>query len=55
MKVLETKLKGCYIIEPKIFKDKRGYFFESFNTKSFQELLKTDTIFIQDKIGRAHV
>ena len=48
MKVLETKLKGCYIIEPKIFKDKRGYFFESFNTKSFQELLKTDTIFIQD-------
>ncbi|MEJ6791725.1 MAG: dTDP-4-dehydrorhamnose 3,5-epimerase [Lacinutrix sp.] len=48
MKVLETKLKGCYIIEPKVFEDKRGYFFESFNTKSFQELLKTDTIFIQD-------
>ena len=27
----ETKLKGCFILEPKIFEDSRGYFFESFN------------------------
>jgi len=48
MKVLETKLEGCFIIEPKIFEDKRGYFFESFNTKQFHEHTKTKTVFIQD-------
>lgn len=48
MKVLETKLKGCFVIEPKIFEDKRGYFFESFNLKQFQELTKSNTVFIQD-------
>jgi len=48
MKVLETKLKGCLIIEPKIFEDKRGYFFETFNTKQFQELTKSNTVFLQD-------
>ena len=48
MKVLETKLEGCYIIEPKIFEDKRGYFFESFNMKQFQELTKSKTTFVQD-------
>ena len=30
MKVTETKLKGCFILEPAIFGDDRGYFFESF-------------------------
>ena len=35
MKVKETKLKGCYILEPTLFKDDRGYFFESFNNAIF--------------------
>jgi len=48
MTVIETKLKGCYIIEPTIFKDKRGYFFESFNEQKFNETLKLDVRFIQD-------
>ncbi|WP_055447271.1 dTDP-4-dehydrorhamnose 3,5-epimerase [Lacinutrix mariniflava] len=48
MKVLETKLTGCLIIEPKIFYDKRGYFFESFNSKQFQEMTKSNTTFVQD-------
>lgn len=48
MRVLETKLKGCYIIEPKIFEDKRGYFFESFNNKQFNDLTGAKIIFIQD-------
>lgn len=48
MKALETKLKGCFILEPNIIKDKRGYFFESFNQKQFQELTQTQTIFLQD-------
>ena len=48
MTVIETKLKGCYIIEPTIFKDKRGYFFESFNEQKFNKTLKLDVRFIQD-------
>ncbi|WP_452225464.1 dTDP-4-dehydrorhamnose 3,5-epimerase [Lacinutrix chionoecetis] len=48
MNVFETNLKGCFIIEPNIFNDKRGYFFESFNNLKFQELTKTKTVFVQD-------
>lgn len=48
MKVTETHLKGCFIIEPQKFGDSRGYFFESFNTKRFNELTNTETLFVQD-------
>ena len=48
MKVTETKLKGCYIIEPKVFKDSRGYFFESFNAEKFEELIGQNGHFVQD-------
>ncbi|PWK20569.1 dTDP-4-dehydrorhamnose 3,5-epimerase [Xanthomarina spongicola] len=48
MTVIETKLKGCFIIEPTIFKDKRGYFFESFNEQKFNEALNLNSRFIQD-------
>jgi dTDP-4-dehydrorhamnose 3,5-epimerase len=33
MKILETQLKGLYIIEPKVYEDPRGYFYESYNTR----------------------
>jgi dTDP-4-dehydrorhamnose 3,5-epimerase len=48
MKATETKLKGCFIIEPKIFGDDRGYFFESFNKEKFKELMGEEIEFIQD-------
>lgn len=48
MKVEETKLKGCFIIEPAIFKDSRGYFFESFNEKKFNALTGQSGYFVQD-------
>lgn len=48
MIVTETKLKGCYIIEPTIFNDKRGYFFESFNQSKFNKALGMNIQFIQD-------
>jgi len=44
----ETKLKGCVVIEPTIFQDNRGYFFESFNQKKFNELVNQEVCFIQD-------
>lgn len=48
MKVTETILKGCFIIEPRKFEDERGYFFESFNEKTFEELTQMKTHFVQD-------
>ena len=48
MTVKETKLKGCFIIEPKIFSDTRGYFLETFNQKTFQQLTGETVYFVQD-------
>lgn len=48
MKFTETKLKGCYIIEPKIIQDERGYFMESFNEKTFQNGVEQAVHFVQD-------
>ncbi|WP_400075791.1 dTDP-4-dehydrorhamnose 3,5-epimerase [Winogradskyella sp. R77965] len=48
MIIKETKLKGCFIIKPQVFKDKRGYFVESYNQKKFNEALGLDINFVQD-------
>ncbi|WP_431108136.1 dTDP-4-dehydrorhamnose 3,5-epimerase [Winogradskyella poriferorum] len=48
MEVKETNLKGCYILQPKIFEDKRGYFVESFNQKIFNKLVGLNVNFVQD-------
>ena len=44
----ETKLKGCFVIEPKIIKDDRGYFMESYNEKTFQNGINAEVKFVQD-------
>ena len=48
MKVTETHLEGCFIIEPTVFGDDRGSFFESFNAQEFKELTRLDVCFVQD-------
>ncbi len=48
MEIQETGLKGCVIIKPRVFEDSRGYFFESFNQKTFQEKTGSSGIFVQD-------
>ncbi|MCF8714901.1 dTDP-4-dehydrorhamnose 3,5-epimerase [Joostella atrarenae] len=48
MKITETKLKGCFIIEPKVFNDERGYFFESFNKDQFNKAIGQKVNFVQD-------
>jgi dTDP-4-dehydrorhamnose 3,5-epimerase len=48
MKATETKLKGCFILEPTIFEDSRGYFFESYNENKFESILGYKPIFVQD-------
>ena len=44
----ETKLKGCFILEPKVFNDKRGYFLESYNQEVFNEIIGKNINFVQD-------
>ena len=48
MKFIPTKLKGCFIIEPKIISDERGYFMESFNEMTFQQGINEEVHFVQD-------
>lgn len=44
----ETKLKGCFTIEPKIIRDERGYFMESFNERTFEKGIEQNVHFVQD-------
>ncbi len=53
MKVIETKLSGAVIIEPKVFGDNRGYFFESYNDKAFKQATGLNLTFIQDNQSRS--
>lgn len=48
MKVTETKLKGCFLIEPRVFQDGRGHFFESYNHRDFEHAIGQEVHFVQD-------
>ena len=48
MQITETHLKGCFVLEPIIFGDERGYFFESFHKEKFKEITGKKIEFIQD-------
>jgi len=53
MEVIKTKIDGVLIIEPKVFGDARGYFFESFNAREFAEKTGMDITFVQDNESRS--
>ena len=48
MKIKETNIKGCFVIEPNVFQDKRGYFLESYNQGIFNEYTGLKINFVQD-------
>lgn len=48
MNFILTPLAGCLIIEPKVIFDERGYFMESFNQKSFSQIVGQEINFVQD-------
>lgn len=48
MKIISTDFKDCFILEPDIYEDDRGLFFEGFNKKKFEKLSNQKTNFIQD-------
>ena len=53
MKAQETKLKGCFILEPTIFEDERGYFFESYNENKLEQTLGYKPVFVQDNESKS--
>lgn len=53
MKVIETSIPEVKIIEPKIFRDERGFFFESYNAKKLHELAGITETFVQDNHSRS--
>ena len=52
MEVIKTNIEGVIIIEPRIFKDDRGYFFESFSQREFEEKV-CKTTFVQDNESKS--
>ena len=48
MIVKETKLSGCFVLEPRLFEDDRGYFFESYNADDFSKAVGQNINFVQD-------
>ncbi len=52
MNVIKTKIDGVVIIEPKVFGDERGYFFESFSSRRFEEEV-CKTTFVQDNESKS--
>ncbi len=53
MKVIETPLSGLLVVEPKVFGDARGFFFESFNERAFREATGVTLPFVQDNHSRS--
>jgi dTDP-4-dehydrorhamnose 3,5-epimerase len=53
MQIVETSLPGMVILEPKVFGDERGFFFESFNARRFAELTGVTKTFVQDNHSRS--
>ena len=53
MAVIKTAIEGVYIIEPTVFGDERGYFFESYNEERFRSETGIDVHFVQDNESRS--
>lgn len=53
MNIIKTDIEGVLIIEPRVFGDARGYFFESFSVRDFRENTGIDINFVQDNESRS--
>lgn len=53
MNIIKTEIEGPLIIEPRIFGDSRGYFFESFNARDFEEQTGIKVMFVQDNESKS--
>lgn len=53
MKILNVVLTDALILQPKVLQDDRGYFYESFNTQRFEDLVGNKVTFVQDNQSRS--
>ncbi len=53
MNVIQTPLAGLLVLEPRVFGDERGFFFESYNARRFAELTGVSAPFVQDNHSRS--
>jgi dTDP-4-dehydrorhamnose 3,5-epimerase len=51
--VMQTPLEGVLVLEPKIFGDERGFFFESFNARDFEQATGLKEVFVQDNHSKS--
>jgi len=52
MQIIQTDIEGVVIIKPRVFGDERGYFFESFSQREFEEKV-SETVFLQDNESKS--
>lgn len=53
MKLIETKIRDLFILEPRVFEDDRGYFFESYSKKTLETLIGKESNFVQDNESKS--
>lgn len=53
MKIHQTTIDGAFVLEPDVYSDERGYFYESFNARRFEEKVGISTSFVQDNFSRS--
>ncbi|ECA9992759.1 dTDP-4-dehydrorhamnose 3,5-epimerase, partial [Salmonella enterica subsp. enterica serovar Enteritidis] len=53
MIVIKTAIPDVLILEPKVFGDERGFFFESYNQQTFEELIGRKVTFVQDNHSKS--
>lgn len=53
MNFTETELKGCFVIEPGVIEDSRGYFFESYHQQKFRDMIGYELNFVQDNQSKS--
>ena len=51
--VMQTPLEGVLVLEPKVFGDARGFFFESFNARDFEQATGLQRTFVQDNHSKS--
>jgi len=53
LELQHTPLKGCFILKPDIFKDNRGFFYETYNKTTFKKITGLSIDFVQDILPMA--
>lgn len=54
MKAKKTSIEGCYVLHPNLYEDNRGVFFESYNQKTFENIIGRRIRLVQDNISISH-